>query len=100
VGPALPWAAEREFLIWGPRQRSPRWEMAKIRKEDMPVVFRHRHCIWCSAPVLDMEKEFCSAKCEAEYRRQLRRRNWLYFAMMLSFPIMVLLLYLIPLIFK
>lgn len=80
--------------------KAPGWYMAKIRKEDMPVVFKHRHCIWCSAPVLDMGKEFCSAKCEAEYRRQLRKRNLIYFAMMLSFPVMLLLLYLLPLIFK
>ena len=74
--------------------------MTKVRKEDMPVVFKHRHCIWCNAPVLDMGREFCSAKCEADYRKQLRKRNLLYLAMMLSFPIMIFLVYFLPSVLK
>ena len=65
--------------------------MSKHQKETAPVIVKHRHCAICSTPI-PMSKEFCSATCEQENKRILRRRRYTFIATLAMFPVLLILL--------
>jgi len=65
--------------------------VSKHQKETAPVIVKHRHCAICSTPI-PMSKEFCSATCEQENKRILRRRRYTFIATLAMFPVLLILL--------
>jgi len=68
--------------------------MSKHQKETAPVIVKHRHCAICMTPI-PMSKEFCSATCEEENKRILRRRRYTFIATLAMFPVLLILLMLL-----
>lgn len=64
--------------------------MSKFIKEAQPKVAKHRHCSVCHTPILEMEREFCSQKCEEQFRKSERSRKYMMFIMILLFPVILL----------
>ena len=68
--------------------------MSKHQKEAPPVIVKHRHCAICSTPI-PMSKEFCSAACEDENKRVVRRRRYTFVLTLAMFPVLLVLLMLL-----
>jgi len=69
--------------------------MSKFLKEAQPKVARHRHCNICHNPMSEMEKEFCSQKCEEQFRKSERTRKYTTFLMIFMFPVIILIMMLL-----
>jgi predicted nucleic acid-binding Zn ribbon protein len=69
--------------------------MSKFMREAQPKVVKHRHCTMCHTPVLDMDKEFCSQKCQDEFKKIERNRKYTTFLMVLLFPTIILIMMLL-----
>jgi len=69
--------------------------MSKFLKEAQPRVARHRHCSVCHNPVSEMEREFCSQKCEEQFRKTERTRKYTTFLMIVMLPIILLVMMLL-----
>ena len=79
----------------------PRTEIDKVlivskhQKESPQIVVKHKHCAICATPI-SMSKEFCSVTCEDENKRLSRRRKYTFIATLAMFPVLMLLLMLLP----
>ena len=64
--------------------------MSRFIKEAQTKVPKHRHCAICHSPVLDMDKEYCSQKCQDEAAKAERNRKITTLIMILVFPAILL----------
>lgn len=62
-----------------------------IKREEKTVIPRHRHCVVCSTPI-GMDKEFCGPNCEDEFKRSERKKKYMFFVILLMFPVLFLIL--------
>jgi len=69
--------------------------MSKYVKDAQPKVARHRHCSICHNPVTDMDREFCSQKCEDQHKKTERTRKYTTLLMILVFPAILLIMLLL-----
>ncbi len=69
--------------------------MSKFVKEAQTKIAKHRHCVVCQNPISEMEKEFCSQKCEESYKKRERTRKYTTLLMVLILPLMLLLMLLL-----
>jgi predicted nucleic acid-binding Zn ribbon protein len=65
--------------------------VSKHQKETAPVIVKHKHCAICQTPI-PMSKDFCSAGCEEENKRIVRRRRYTFIATLAMFPVLLILL--------
>jgi predicted nucleic acid-binding Zn ribbon protein len=63
--------------------------MSKFVKEAQPKVAKHRHCTVCHTPILDLDRQFCSQKCEEQSAKTERNRKLTTFALILLFPVIL-----------
>jgi len=69
--------------------------MSKFMKEAQPKVVKHRHCTVCHTPVLEMDRNFCSQKCQDEFKKSERSRKYTMLMMVFLFPTILLILMLL-----
>lgn len=69
--------------------------VSKHQKDTAPVIVKHKHCSICATPI-PMSKDFCSPACEDENKRLSRRRRYTFIATLALFPILMVLLMLLP----
>jgi len=69
--------------------------MSKYLKQAEKVsVPRHRHCVMCSSPI-SMDREFCGASCEDEFKRVEKKRKYQMFIPLLLLPLIFIILLLL-----
>ncbi|MHA1590020.1 MAG: DUF2116 family Zn-ribbon domain-containing protein [Candidatus Njordarchaeales archaeon] len=69
--------------------------MTKKKTPDISQIPPHSHCLWCRKPI-PQGKLFCSIKCEREYKRWRRKRDFLSFLYLaVGFILMMIALFLI-----
>jgi len=69
--------------------------MSKFVKEAQPKVARHRHCAVCHNPIAEMDKEFCSEKCQGQHSKAERTRKYTTFLMVFLLPVILLIMMLL-----
>jgi len=69
--------------------------MSKFVKEAQPKVVKHRHCVVCHTPVLEMDKDYCSQKCQDQFKKAERSRKYTTLIMVLVFPTILLIMLLL-----
>jgi predicted nucleic acid-binding Zn ribbon protein len=52
--------------------------VSKYRRDEPGQLVKHKHCPACGTPI-DMNKEFCSEKCQAQNRKSSRAKNRTFF---------------------
>lgn len=70
-------------------------EVSKHQKDTAPVIVKHKHCPICATPI-PMSKDFCGPACEDENKRLSRRRKYTFIATLALFPVLMILLMLLP----
>jgi len=60
-------------------------------EQQKATIPKHRHCVVCSSPI-SMDKEFCSTNCEDQFKRTERKRKYTFIAILLMFPVLILVL--------
>lgn len=70
--------------------------MVEIRRVDLedrgPTIPRHKHCIFCGASFPWREGAFCSPMCEEDFGKARRNHFFLWLAIILPLPLLMLLL--------
>jgi predicted nucleic acid-binding Zn ribbon protein len=67
-------------------------DMSKYIKPEAKVTIpKHRHCIVCSTPI-SFDKEFCGPNCQDQFKRQEKKRKYMFIAILLMFPALFLIL--------